>query len=71
MNRFVIKCEMNLTVNPNLDQIDQPAWWPPDLPFTEATLLQRQHRGVSVVFRGGHLTSPLQRPHYSSDNTEE
>ncbi len=48
--RFVLKCEQNLSEGPNLDQMEQPAWWPPDLPFSESILSQRQHRGVGSEY---------------------
>ena len=28
--RFVLKCELNLQ-SVNLDQLEQPEWWPPDV----------------------------------------
>jgi hypothetical protein len=48
--RFVLKCELNLPETPNLDAMERPAWWPPDMPFSEAILAQRTQRGVSHLF---------------------
>lgn len=51
--RFMLKCEMYLAEAPNLDDmLDQPAWWPPDLAFSETILTQRHHRGkLSIQLR--------------------
>lgn len=54
--RFMIKCEQNL-VEVNLDNLARPEWWPPDTPFDEKLLAQKEQRGKhSVLLRGAIRT---------------
>jgi len=50
--RFVLKCELNLQ-SVNLDQLEQPEWWPPDLDWGENILVRKEQRGkTSITLRG-------------------
>merc|ERR1719431_1373793 len=44
--RFVIKCEGNRTEWPDLDEIEQPKWWPNGFEFSETIMMkQEKQRG--------------------------
>lgn len=44
--RFVIKCEGNRTEWPDLDEIEQPKWWPKGFEFSETIMMkQEKQRG--------------------------
>ncbi len=64
--RFVLKCELNLPETPNLDAMEQPAWWPPDMPFSEAILAQRTQRGVSHLSSLFSVIEPIDKHRWGS-----
>ena len=43
---FILKCEQGLEVK-DLDDVDQPTWWPKDLPFDNSLVLHSTKKGVS------------------------
>jgi len=49
--RFVLKCEQNLQ-SVDLNQLDQPQWWPADVDWGESVLQKKEQRGkMSIVLR--------------------
>jgi len=49
--RFVLKCEQNLAIV-NLDQLEQPQWWPADVDWSESFLQKKEQRGkMSIILR--------------------
>jgi len=49
--RFVLKCEQNLS-NVDIDRLDRPEWWPPDLDWSENILQRKEQRGkMSITLR--------------------
>jgi len=49
--RFVLKCEQNLAIV-NLDQLEQPQWWPTDVDWSENFLQKKEQRGkMSIILR--------------------